>query len=85
MLAQQHIDNLTGLVNSSEGVPPAAADLEQGLVHSPCPSDRMAMPAHGIDEPRRERLDPVIDRARVDRDAPLSQPLGKIGVAQAEA
>ena len=33
----------------------------------------------------RERLDPVVDRARVDGDAPLGQPLGDLHVAQAIA
>ena len=84
MLAQPHVHDLTILINGAEGVPPTAANLEQGLVCPPLPSERVPVPTCGLDEPWREGMNPIVDRARVDGDAPLSQPLRDIGVAEAE-
>ena len=70
MLAQQHVHDLATLVDGTEGVAPAATDLEQGLVDPPLMSDRPAVPACGLDELRRAARDPIVDRARIDRDAP---------------
>ena len=75
MVAQQHVHDLAILVDGTKGGPPTTIDLEQGLVNVPLPSDRMAVPACSLDEARREGMHPVVDRARVDADAPLSQPL----------
>jgi hypothetical protein len=85
VITQQHVHDPAVLVDGAEGVPPAATNLEEGLVDPPLPSDRVTVLACDIDEPRCERVDPVINRARVDRDAPLGQPLGEIGLAEAEA
>ena len=84
MVAQQHVHDLPVLINGTEGVSPAITDLEQGLVHPPLVSDRMAVPACGLDEPRREGMDPVVDGARIDAEAPLSQPLRDISVTEPE-
>jgi hypothetical protein len=85
MLAQQHVDNLAVLIDGTERIPPVAADLEQRVVDPPLPSDRAAVSTCRLDEARREGVHPVVDRAWIDRDAPLSQPLRHLGLPEAEA
>lgn len=84
MLTQQHVYDLAVLIDGAEGVPPPTTDLEQGLVHSPFPTDWPAVPACSLDETWREGVHPVVDGAWVDADTPLSEPLGEVGVAEAE-
>ena len=85
VIAQVDVDDLAVLVDGAEDVPPAPADLEQRLVHPPPGARSGAVRAGGLDEAGREGLDPIVDRARVDRDAPLGQQLGDLDVAQAIA
>ena len=47
MVAQEHVHDLATLIDGTEGVPSAATDFVQGLVHPPLVSDRMAVPARG--------------------------------------
>ena len=54
MVAQQHVYDLPVLVDGTEGVPPATADLEQGLIDPPLPSDPVTVLASRVDEPWRE-------------------------------
>ena len=85
VIAQVHVDDLPVLVEAAEHVPPAPRNLEQGLVHTPARPDQRAVPARRGDEAGGERLHPVVDRARVDDDVALGEPLGNLGVAQAVA
>jgi hypothetical protein len=84
MVAQVDVDDLPVLIEAAEEVAPASTDREQGLVHAPARPDRRAVLACRVDEARGERLHPVVDRARVDRDAALGEPFGHLSVTQAE-
>ena len=42
-IAQVHVDDLAVFVNGSEQIPPAPADLEQGLIDPPFGTDPLSM------------------------------------------
>ena len=69
-------------VDGAIDVVPAATNASVGLVDAPIRTDRIAVLAGHFTEQRQEASDPAVDRALIDQDATLSQPLADFGVAQ---
>ena len=61
---------------------PAATNLQVRFIDSPATPNRGTMHTCCVDEVRGEGPHPVIDRARIDGDTPLGQPLDHICIAQ---
>ena len=61
---------------------PAAADARVGLVDTPVRAYRLPVPSRSLSEERKEALHPPIDRALVNEDAALGQPLADFGVTE---
>jgi hypothetical protein len=69
----EHVDDMTVLINRSVDVTPFAGDLHVRLVDVPTVTDRVAARARGIREEWREALDPPVDADVVDLDATLTE------------
>jgi hypothetical protein len=84
-VAQGDVADLAWLVDGPNQIPPAAGDLGQRHIDPPARADPLSMLLGGLEEQRRERLDPIEEGARVDGDAPLGEPLSDVSLAQALA
>ena len=79
------IDDLAVSVDRAVDVMPAAAYSSVGLVHSPVRTYGVAVLASHLAERRQKALHPAIDRALIDQDSVLGQPVTDFGVAEAIA
>jgi len=82
---RQHVDDLTGLVDCSVDVAPAASDPHIRLVHLPAIPDPVPTRPGGVGEQRREAQYPPVDRHVVDPDTALGEQVLDVAVRQAEA
>src|SRR4051794_8959821 len=73
------------LVDRAVDIGPTAYDLNIRLVHEPAITCRVTGRARGVDEPRREGLQPPVDRDAIDLDTALGEQLLDIAVGQAVA
>jgi hypothetical protein len=81
----EHVDDLPRLIDRPVEVAPATGDLHIGLVHGPAISDPMAPGSGGLNEQRREPLDPPVDGDVVDLDAAFGEQLFDVAVGEAKA
>jgi hypothetical protein len=81
----EHVDDLSELVDRAVHIPPAASDLHIGLVHEPAIPDQVAAGSGGVGQQRREPLHPPVDGGVVDVDAALAEELLDVAVGQPEA
>ena len=79
-LEQQHVDDLSVLVDRA--VAPPAGDLDVGLIHEPPVTGGVPHQPGGVGEQRGEPLHPPVDGYVVDGDAALSQQLLQIAVGR---
>ena len=82
LLGQEHVDDLSVLVNCSVDVPPRPGDLHVGLVDEPVTTDAVATRPGRVHQQRREPLDPSIQGHMVDVDTPLGEEFLQIPVGQ---
>ena len=80
LLRDQHVDDLSELVDRPIQVAPLPGDLDVGLVGEPAISRDVSAWPGGVDKQRREPLHPAIDGHVIDGDAPLGQQLLHVSV-----
>ena len=80
LFGQQYVDGLPILVDRAVQVPPAAGDLDAGLINEPAITSSMPERASGVGKQRRESLYPSVDGDMVDLDAALGQQFFDIAV-----
>jgi hypothetical protein len=69
VVAKVDIDYLAMLVDRSEQVASARADLDVGLIHPPAPAQRGPLRPGRFDEARGEDANSIIDRAGIFQHA----------------
>jgi hypothetical protein len=83
LLRQQHVDDLPVLVHRPVQVPPAAGDLDIGLVDEPPVPGYMPQRAGGVGEQRGEPLHPPVHGDVIDFDTALGQQFLDVPVGEA--
>src|SRR4051812_33203769 len=78
----EHIDDLTVLIDRSVDVSPFAGDLHVGLVDEPPVADRVSARSGRIGEEWREALHPPVDGDVIDLDPTLAEQLFDIAVGE---
>ena len=78
----EDVDDLAVLVERPVHVAPDAGDLDVGLVDEPSVPHHMAAGSRGLDEQRREMLNPPIDGDVVDIDAAFREEFFDVGECQ---
>jgi hypothetical protein len=81
---EEDIDDLAELVDGPEQVAPYPSDLDVGLIDVPAIPDNVLSSPRGLDELRREPLDPPVDAHMVDLDASFGEELLDVPVGEAE-
>jgi hypothetical protein len=81
----EHVDDLSELVDGSVDVAPLAGDLHIRLVDLPAVADSMAARLGGVGQQRGEAEHPPVDSHVVDLDATLGEQFLDVTVGQPEA
>ncbi len=84
-LRKVSVNHLPILVNRAIDVGPLPVQTGVRFIDAPLHANRSTMRTGSFPKQREEPLDPAVDRAAVDDEASLYEPLDHIGVAQAEA
>ena len=78
----EHVDDLTVLINCSVHIPPRTGDLHVRLVHEPTVTDRMAAWSGRVREKWGETLHPPVDRDVIDLDATFTEQFFDVAVGE---
>jgi hypothetical protein len=81
----EHVDDLAELVDRTVDVAPPTGDLCVALIGLPAVADGVAAGPGGIDQQRREPLDPAVDGGVVDLDPAVGEQLLDVAIGQPEA
>ena len=81
---QEHVDDLAGLVDCSEQVPPGPSDLQVGLIDVPAIPDDVPTGPGCLGELGCEPLHPPVHGHMVNHDAALSEEFLDVSVGQGE-
>ena len=74
--------DLPELVDGAVQVHPPARHFQAGLINEPAVTATVAARAGGVDQQRRQGLDPAVDADMADLDSPLRQQLLDVAVRQ---
>jgi hypothetical protein len=81
----EHVDDLAELVDRTVDVAPPTGDLCVALIGLPAIADGVAAWPGGIDQQRREPLDPAVDGGMVDLDPAVGEQLLDVAIGQPKA
>ncbi len=82
-LREVGVDDLASLIDGAVDVGPFAIEAGVRLINPPCAANRVPVGPGGVLEQRQEALDPAINRATLDDEAPFGEPLDDVSIAQA--